>query len=121
MRWPAIRQEFILQVAIPIDAEVHRRHSGEGFERPLLVVPQVFRTVFLRNGWSLDIPHAGRVGAPQFAAAMVGIDVSGKSTPRIALIVCSEQDFARLGITEVGAVGIFLVYHEQFQSGAVGV
>ena len=120
MRSALVGEQLILQVAIPIDAEVHRRPSESwliGFPLAIFVLSGTTQG----NLISLDISYTWYIYAPEFTTTILGIDVGSHASSGIIPIRMIEQDFARSGITQIGTVRIFLVYHEYFQSRTVGV
>ena len=117
MRGTTVCQEFVLQVTIPIDTEVHRWHRRNSTEGRLLIAIPIallrrlllflFARAFLPSVFgfyddvALAVSYLWLIRTPHLITTMVGIDVGGKSSARIIPIERTIEDFARLGITQV--------------------
>ena len=58
---------------------------------------------------------------PHLASAVVGVDVGSHAASGVLAACLVEQQLACTCVAQVSSIGMTLVNHEEFQSGAVGV
>ena len=105
MRSTTVGKQFVLQVTIPVDSEVHRRHLGW----------------IVSNHFSMTIPYFLTVQAPHFKAPMPPVNIRSHTPSGIISIQRTVENLASTGIPIIRTIRPLFVYHKDFQPRSVWV